>query len=130
MKLRIQGDSLRLRLNRSEVARLHESGIVEETAHFGTGSSLTYRIRKRKVEGDIRAEWTDGSITVHVPATTVDGWATSDDVGISARDGVLRIAIEKDFRCLTRPKGKMSQTRILTLRNRRILESGGRPCLS
>ena len=109
MKLRIQGDSVRLRLTRSEVAGLHKNGIVEETAHFGDGRSLTYGIRKRSGVGDIRAELTAGSISVHVPATTIDGWATSDDVGISARDGVLRIAIEKDFRCLARASGEVER---------------------
>ena len=103
MKLRIQGNSLRFRLTRSEVARLHESAVVEETAHFSVESGLTYGIRKG-AGGDIRVEWTDGAITVHVPASLVDGWASSDDVGINARDGQMRIAIEKDFRCLTRPR--------------------------
>jgi len=101
MKLRIQGNSLRFRLTRSEVARLHESAIVEETAHFSVESGLTYRIRKG-AGGDIRAELMEGAITVHVPSTVIDGWATSDDVGINARDGQMRITIEKDFRCLTR----------------------------
>jgi hypothetical protein len=101
MKLRIQGNSLRFRLTRSEVAGLHESAIIEETTYFSVDSGLTYRIRKG-AGGDIRAEFTDGAITVHVPANMIDGWATSDNVGINARDGQLRIAIEKDFRCLTR----------------------------
>jgi hypothetical protein len=104
MKLRIQGDSLRLRLTRSEVARLHECGVVEETARFGNGPGLTYRIRKSANDAGIRAELTDGAITVHVPPSTVEAWATSDEVGLAARDGVLRILIEKDFRCLTRPR--------------------------
>ena len=103
MKLRIQGNSLRFRLTRSEVARLHENAMVQETAHFGVGNGLTYRIQKG-AGGDIGAELTEGAITVQVPATLVDGWATSDEVGINARDGQMRIAIEKDFRCLTRPR--------------------------
>jgi hypothetical protein len=104
MKLRIQGDSLRLRLTRSEVAGLNESGLVQDTAHFGCGHGLTYRIRKLAGADAIRAELTDGTITVHVPAGVVEAWATSEEVGMTGRDGVLRIAIEKDFRCLTRPR--------------------------
>jgi hypothetical protein len=104
MKLRIQGDSLRLRLTRSEVAELHEGSAVEETAHFGGGPGLTYRILKCAGVAGIRSELADGTITVHIPASAVDAWATSDEVGIAARDGVLRILIEKDFRCLTRPR--------------------------
>jgi hypothetical protein len=104
MKLRIQGNSLRLRLTRSEVARLHENGGIEETAHFGVGRSLTYSIRKRVGDSGVRAELVDAKITVHVPAGAVAAWATSDEVGINARDGVMRIAIEKDFRRLTRSR--------------------------
>jgi uncharacterized protein DUF7009 len=104
MKLRMQGNSLRLRLTRSEVAGLHESGLVEQTTSFASGRTLTYRIRKRDCGDGIRAELTDGAITVHAPASAVAEWATSDDVGITARDGMLSIAIEKDFRCLTHPR--------------------------
>lgn len=103
MKLRIQRDSLRLRLTRHEVNGLHEGGVVEETAHFSGGHGLTYRIRKDTGGNGIRAELTGETITVHVPSGAVEAWATSDEVGMTARDGVLRIAIEKDFRCLTRP---------------------------
>ena len=102
MKLRIQGNSLRFRLTRSEVAKLHDDGVIAETTHFGVGHSLTYRLRKGTDAVDVRAELADGVITVFAPAAAVHKWATSDEVGIAARDGVLRIAIEKDFRCLTR----------------------------
>ena len=104
MKLRIQGNSLRLRLTRSEVAGLHQHGAVEETAQFSAGGSLTYRIQKRDSAGGIQAELTDGTISVSIPAGGVEAWATSDQVSLAAQDGVLKIAIEKDFRCLTRPR--------------------------
>ena len=104
MKLRIQGNSLRLRLTRSEVAGLHDTGFVEQTTSFAGGRTLTYGIRTRGRGARIHAELTNGSITVEVPASTVVSWATSDEVGITARDGMLSIAIEKDFRCLTRPR--------------------------
>jgi hypothetical protein len=91
---------LRVRLTCSEVAGLRR---VEQTAHFASGHGLTYRIRKG-AGGGIRAEPADGMITVHVPAGAVEAWAGSEEVGLTARDGALRIAIEKDFRCLTRPR--------------------------
>jgi hypothetical protein len=104
MKLRIQGNSLRLRLTRSEVVGLHRNGVIEETTQFSIGGSLTYRIQRRASIQNIQAEVADRTITVYVPAGALDAWATSDDVGLAARDGVLKIAIEKDFRCLTRPR--------------------------
>jgi hypothetical protein len=101
MKLRIQGNSLRFRLTRPEVATLNQDGLVEETTGFPSGR-LVYRIRKDAVRAEVRVELADGTITVYAPSGTVENWATSDEVGIAARDGLLRIAIEKDFRCLTR----------------------------
>jgi hypothetical protein len=102
MKLRIQGNSIRFRLTRSEVARFSEDGLVAETTDFGAGHRLTYRLRKEAGGVDVRAELADGVITVSAPARIVERWATSDEVGIATRGDVLRIDIEKDFRCLTR----------------------------
>jgi hypothetical protein len=97
MKLRIQGNSLRFRLTRSEVAKLHDDGVIAETTHFGVGHSLTYRLRKGTDAVDVRAELADGVITVSAPTAAVHQWATSDQVGIAARDGVLRIPSRRIF---------------------------------
>lgn len=102
MKLRIQKDTLRLRLSKSEVARLHESGSIEETTHFDEGT-LTYTIRKNP-SGEFHAELAEGTIMVQAPAEMVDRWATSDETGIEARAGALHIVVEKDFRCLNGPR--------------------------
>jgi hypothetical protein len=48
MKLRLQGNSVRLRLTRSEVERLRETGLVEESIEFGSGESLVYRLQSRR----------------------------------------------------------------------------------
>jgi hypothetical protein len=102
MKLRLQGNSLRLRLTRSEVARLSDHGAVEESAPFRSGGSLAYRIQSRAGTEPLQAGFSGGAITVLAPAETVRVWALGDEVGLYAQDGAMRIAIEKDFRCLTR----------------------------
>ena len=102
MKLRLQGNSLRLRLTRSEVVRLDGHGTVEEAASFGSGGRLTYGIQSRTGTEPLRADFSGGAITVVVSAEIVRVWASGDEVGLYAQDGALRIAIEKDFRCLTR----------------------------
>ena len=81
MKLRIQGNSLRFRLTRPEVASLDKDGLIAETTYFGIGHSLTYRIRKETDGADVRTELADGVITVSAPAGEVHKWATSDEVG-------------------------------------------------
>src|SRR5262245_34470779 len=64
MKLRLQGNSLRLRLTRSEVARLQDHGTVEEAASFTSGGSLTYRIQSRVGAEPLYADFRNGTITV------------------------------------------------------------------
>ncbi len=46
MKLRIKGDSLRLRLTQGEVTALDTGGVVEEKVRFGGGAALIYRLRR------------------------------------------------------------------------------------
>ena len=103
MKLRLQGNSVRLRLTRSEVGRLRDTGLVEESVDFGGGERLVYRLQSRPEPDPVRAGFSQGMVTVSVPAEVAQAWADSDEVGIYAPSGALVISIEKDFRCLTRP---------------------------
>ena len=104
MKLRLQGNSLRLRLGRSEVAQLRDTGAVEESVSFKSGRSLVYRVRCCAGAAPLQADFAGGIVTVDISAENARTWASSDDVGLYAQDGGLRIAVEKDFRCLTRPQ--------------------------
>ena len=103
MKLRLHGNSVRLRLSRSEVERLRDTGLVEESLDFGGGEALAYRLQSRPEPGPARAEFRQGTMTISVSAEAAQAWAASDDVGVYAQSGALAISIEKDFRCLTRP---------------------------
>jgi len=44
MKLRVQGNSLRLRLNRSDVEQFRNSGVCAESLRFDSNSQLTYTV--------------------------------------------------------------------------------------
>jgi hypothetical protein len=98
----MQGNSLRLRLGRSEVEQLSDQGAVEESATFHSGGRLVYRIESRPEINTLQAAFEAGNITVQLSIETARTWASSNEVGLYAQDGALRIAIEKDFRCLTR----------------------------
>jgi len=91
-----------LRLGRSEVARLGDDRTVEEIVSFKMGDNLSYRIQTLPGAEPLRAEFSAGIITVSMSIKTAQAWASSDEVGLYAQDGKLSIAIEKDFRCLTR----------------------------
>jgi hypothetical protein len=104
MKLRIKGDSLRLRVGPSEVQRLIASGRVEETIHFAPGVHLRYAIEHSESAACIAVSHALGEVTVIVPTSIAQAWANGDDVGIYASvpngSGSLSLAIEKDFACL------------------------------
>jgi hypothetical protein len=102
MKLRLNGNSLRLRLTRPEVMQLCETGTVEQPVDFGLGTVLIYRIQSRDVTDPMHAVFCNHSIIVRLPAESVATWAGADEVGFYAQQGPLKIAVEKDFRCLTR----------------------------
>src|SRR5678815_1382392 len=106
MKLRLQRNSVRLRLTRSEVERLRDIGLVEESVDFGGGDVLSYRLQSGLEPEPVGAAFRQGIVTVSVSAQTAQAWAGSDDVGIYAQSGALSISIEKDFRCLTLPRGE------------------------
>ena len=110
MKLRVRGNSLRLRLGRGEVRRLAEEGRVEERTEFGPGTRpLVYEVLAIDVPA-ISATFEDGRITVGVPRTLARQWAADDRVGIEGAQPTggepLRILIEKDFECLDAPPGE------------------------
>jgi hypothetical protein len=103
MKLRIKGNSIRLRLTQGEVVQLASDGRVENAASFGSGD-LRYAVSAVPGVGQVTADFLDNTITILVPANMVAEWARSETVGIessqSAGNGELHILIEKDFACL------------------------------
>lgn len=102
MKMRLQSNSVRLRLTRPEVERLREAGLVEESVDFGAGAVLAYRLQWRLEQGPVEAAFGHGIMTVSVSKEGAQAWAGSDEVGLYAQFGALTISIEKDFHCLTR----------------------------
>ncbi|MBK9215184.1 MAG: hypothetical protein IPM59_06235 [Chloracidobacterium sp.] len=100
MKLRINGNSLRLRLTRSEVEQFASTGSYENSIGLA-GGRLVYKLKKDAAAASPSAVFSDGMITVSVPPSAADQWAGSDDVGIEADAEGTKIAIEKDFACLT-----------------------------
>ncbi len=106
MKLRIQGNSVRLRLGPRELDRLIRQRSIEESTSFGPPPSqrLTYSLQAAEIPS-AHVAFENGRLTVRLPIAQVDRWVSSDQVGIEATqpasDGaVLTILVEKDFECL------------------------------
>ncbi len=103
MKLRIRGDTLRLRLKRGEVDRIAAGTSIVEKTHF-PDSVLTIRLDVSE-SNDLSASFDNGSLLVSLPKSKVLDWASTDEVSLYgeqklARTGSLSLLIEKDFSCL------------------------------
>ena len=109
MKLRIKGDSLRLRVSRSEVAKLLAGDCLEETIHFTPEAvaKFTFALQQETSLSRPTVQYTDSRVAVLIPAEQANAWGATDQVGI-AEDislgsfGSLALLIEKDFACLDR----------------------------
>lgn len=110
MKLRIKGNSIRLRLLRSEVKRLEAAGTITEETRFGirTDQTLKYSIVVTDGVDDVSVEYSDNQILVMLPETLALRWCRGDEVGMTRdieidEETTLSILIEKDFECVGRP---------------------------
>lgn len=107
MKLRIKGNSVRLRLGRSEVEEFGRTGKVQEKVRFGTRPQDTFCYQIEKGRGDeVSASFLDGKITVYVPDRIAGTWVETEQIGFEGSQVLddkteLYILIEKDFVCLS-----------------------------
>lgn len=104
MKIRIKGNTIRLRLSKSEVAFFEKEKQISEETNFGN-SSFTYQLITDVNADSIKASLQNNCISVHIPAEDSLKWTSSNLVGLSkemnvGNDKKLFILIEKDFKCL------------------------------
>jgi hypothetical protein len=103
MKLRIRGNSLRLRLKRGEVDRLAAGNkLVEETEFPGTVFSYSLELSDNE---DMVASFDNGRIEISMPREIIPEWADTDLVTLYSEqelpgESKLEILVEKDFSCL------------------------------
>jgi hypothetical protein len=103
MKLRIHNGSLRLRLNRSDINQLQETGICAESLQFGTGSQLTYTLEISSHFTVMEARYRQDRIRILLPLEIARKWTGSEQISLtldSVVGGGPSLLIEKDFRCL------------------------------
>jgi hypothetical protein len=113
MKLRIRGNSIRLRLGEREVAKLVDEGRVSDSIRFSAfpAGQLTYTVITSPDEKEIAAGFAQNEIRVTVPEDSGRLWANSELVGLNRVQQIgdeisLSILIEKDFRCLAPRPGE------------------------
>ena len=110
MKLRIAGNSIRLRLSQSDVRLLADTGSVAETVDIGPNQRLSYRLIRSDSAERMTAGFEDNCLTVFVPARLTDKWTATAEVGIQTDPSErLKILVEKDFACLHPHPGEDDQ---------------------
>ena len=103
MKLRMHNGSLRLRLNRSDINQLQETGICAESLQFGAGSQLTYTLEISSHFTVMEARYRQDRIRILLPLEIARKWTGSEQISLtldSVVGGGPSLLIEKDFRCL------------------------------
>jgi hypothetical protein len=109
MKLRIKGNTIRLRLTKSEVATVGAGGRVQELTLFGPQAQFCYALEAVDT-ATVEADYSKNTLTIRVPRSMANDWAATELVGISAEQKIaenvsLQLIIEKDFACLN-PRGE------------------------
>jgi hypothetical protein len=109
MKLRLEENSLRLRLSEVEVQQFAQTGNVTYTIVFGPGADQTLQYSLEKLPATAGAEavevrYAAGALAVEVPAALAQEWTSTEKNGFSAQIVVaegreLRILVEKDLDC-------------------------------
>jgi len=105
MKLRIRGNSLRLRVTRPELEQLASAGKVEESVPFPGGAQLRYTLRVDPAAQALTAAYRDDVIDVRIPSGQFRDWQRENQVSLRA-GGDLTILVEKDFACLVAREGE------------------------
>jgi hypothetical protein len=104
MKIRIRGNSLRIRINKNEVDELCAGGRLEEHTQFPNGR-FTYILEQTKAGNHLSAGFEQGCIAMQVPESLTEGWSNNDVVGFDHHlalpdGGQLFLLLEKDFKCI------------------------------
>jgi hypothetical protein len=106
MKLRIRGNTLRLRLSQSEVDQIGRGQSVVETTTFPDGGQLQYLIRTSEFQTNVVKSGgvLNTLIEVIVEKTVAERWVGSEEVGLYGATpllvGSLELLVEKDFACI------------------------------
>src|ERR1700749_5806 len=105
MKLRIEGNSLRLRVTQAELNRLKSGGEVAEIIHFGPElqGNLRYTLVTAEQLLPVMVSFNNSAIAVSIAPKEFESWLEESRDGIYAKletgaTGPLEVILEKDFK--------------------------------
>jgi hypothetical protein len=100
MKLRIRGNTLCLRVSKTELAQLADTGSAGDAVRFTSAVELRYGIEVRPT-GAVTAVFDSTSIRVTLPKAKLDLWLRPEEASVEGSQPigggkVLQISLEKD----------------------------------
>jgi hypothetical protein len=117
MKLRIKGNSIRLRVSRSELERFLSGSRIEETVHFApeTDARLIYALESARQAVPVVVRYQPQAVTVVLSEDQARIWSGENEIGVYTSveigaAGALEVIVEKDFACLDRSDEDNSDT--------------------
>jgi len=104
MKLRIKGNSIRLRLSKTDVANFASKGILAEKTEF-VNTTFTYALESVQGIQEITCKNEPNLITVCLPKHMADEWTSTDLIGMQNDVEIVTgrkmfLLVEKDFVCI------------------------------
>lgn len=111
MKLRVLDNSIRLRLTRTEVDCVRRDGLVRGRVAFTGSHAFEYILESSPATVNPEAHISNNVLTVSVPESDIEQWATTEQVSIQSTQHLdhgaqLAILVEKDFACLAPRAGE------------------------
>jgi hypothetical protein len=105
MKVRLLGNTIRLRLKVFEVEALRDTHQIEEVLAFGPSDANKLRFRIRTGDDAYAIEQQEMCITVIVPRSVIREWTSTGMVGFeqtitTPMGQEIYVLVEKDFACL------------------------------
>lgn len=115
MKLRTTHNSIRIRIRKSEIAVLQQSGVVEESIQFSTQVVFKFALKISKNGDQLAATLQNNYLVLSLPKNKAVRWFNTNQVeletNIPLNNGAqLHLLVEKDFPCLDRPDEDKSDT--------------------
>lgn len=107
MKLRIYGNSIRLRLNRREVGEFAATARLEQAFEYGPGAGdrLLYALEASKSAPETAVRVAGQTITIILPVALAQAWTNTERVAVTVdvtldADKRMTVLVEKEFRRL------------------------------
>ena len=105
MKIRIKGNSIRLRLTKTDIQNLKEKGIVEEKTIIGSEEIFKYSLVVDEKIATISAEFQANTIKVFLSKKEADLLTETDEITVegsqnNGEEKGLFLLVEKDLQCL------------------------------